>query len=99
MEHWHSKSLGDGMWTDVPSEEIKLCFQPLFVSAGTPIEMVAFTRHEEESLHCEWITYFFPAVAEVAIVVEAVPCKKPIREGLILLAGNDECWIILFEGA
>lgn len=98
MGHWHSKSLGDGMWADIPSEEIKQRFQPLFESARTPIEMAVFTRHEEGSLHCEWIAYFSPAAAEVAKAVEAVPCEKPIREGLNLLAGSDECWSILFEG-
>jgi len=98
MEHWHSKSLGDGMWADIPSEEIKQLFQPLFESAGRPAEMAVFTRHEEGSLHCEWIAYFSPAAAEVAIMIKAVPCEKPIREGLTLLVGNDECWAILFEG-
>ncbi len=96
--NWYSKPLGDGMWADVPSEEIKRLFQPLFESAGRPAAMAVFTRHEEGSLHCEWVAYFSPAAAEVAQAVEAVPCEKPIREGLTLLAGNDECWAILFEG-
>ncbi len=98
MQHWYSKSLGDGMWADIPSEEIRQLFQPLFESAGRPAEMAVFTRHEEGSLHCEWVAYFSPAAAEIAIVVEAVPSEKPIREELTLLAGNDECWTILFEG-
>ncbi len=98
MEHWHSKPLGDGMWADIPSEEIKRLFQPLFESAGRPAEMAVFTRHEEGSLHCEWVAYFSPVAEDVAKVVEASPCAKPIRDGLNLLAGSGECWSALFEG-
>lgn len=47
MEHWHSKPIGDGMWADIPSEEIKCLFQPLFESAGRPAVMAVFTWHEE----------------------------------------------------
>jgi hypothetical protein len=96
MQHWYSKSLGDGMWADIPSEEITRLFQPLFESAGGPAAMVVFTRHEEGSLHCEWVAYFSPAAVNVAKAVEASPCEKPIREGLNLLAGGDSCWTALF---
>lgn len=99
MQHWYSKSLGDGMWADIPSEEIKQLFQPLFESAGKPAGMAVFMRHEEGDLHCEWIAYFSPAAAEVAKAVEASPCAKPIQEGLDLLAGSDECWAVLFGSA
>lgn len=98
MEYWHSKSLGDGMWADILTEEIKQHFQPLFNFAGRPVEMAVFTRHDEGNLHCEWVAYFSPAAAKVANAVEASPCEKPIREGLLLLAGSDECWSILFRG-
>ena len=98
MEYWHSKFLGDGMWADIPSEEIKQLFKPLFESAGKPAEMAVFTRHEEGSLHCEWVAYFSPAAAEVAKMIEASPCGKPIREGLNLLAGSEDCWSELFGG-
>ena len=50
MQHWHSKSLGDGMWADIPSEEIKRLFEPLFESAGRPAEMTVFTRHEAKPM-------------------------------------------------
>lgn len=96
MQHWYSKSLGDGMWADIPSEEIKQLFQPLFESADRPAEMAVFTRHEEGNLHCEWVAYFSPAALDVAKAVEASLCVKPAREGLNLLAGSDECWAILF---
>ncbi len=97
--NWYSKPLGDGIWADVPSKEIARIFRPLFESAGRPAEMAVFTRHEEGSLHCEWVAYFSPAAAEVAKAVEASPCGKPIREGLTLLAGSDECWTVLFGSA
>jgi hypothetical protein len=94
---WHSKSLGDGIWADVPSEEIKRIFQPLFESAGRPAEMAVFTRHEEGSLHCEWVAYFSPAAEQAARAMEASPCARPAKEGLNLLAGQEGCWAALFD--
>lgn len=99
MAHWYSKSLGDGMWADIPSEEIKQRFQLLFESAGRPAEMAVFTRHEEGNPHCEWVAYFSPLAADVAKAVEATSCEKPIREGLNLLAGSEDCWSALFGSA
>ena len=93
---WYFKSLGDGMWADIPSEEIRQIFQSLFESAGRPAGMAVFTRHEEGSLHCEWMAYFSPAAGDVAKAVEASPCGKPLREGLELLTGNIDCWAVLF---
>lgn len=86
------------MWADIPAEEIRQLFQPLFESVGSPAEMAVFTRNEEGGLHCEWIAYFSPAAAEVAKAVEASPCAKPDRDGLNLLAGRNGCWKTLFEG-
>ncbi|MDL1912788.1 hypothetical protein FBQ81_19190 [Chloroflexi bacterium CFX6] len=97
MRSWHSKSLGDGMWADIPSEEIRRVFQPLFESVGRPAAMAVFTRHEEGSLHCEWVAYFSPAADEAAQALGAKPCNKPVREGLNLLAGEEGCWEALFE--
>jgi hypothetical protein len=94
---WHSKSLGDGIWADVPSEEIKRIFQPLFESAGRPAEMAVFTRHEEGSLHCEWVAYFSLAAEQAARAMEASPCARPAKEGLNLLAGQEGCWAALFD--
>ncbi|MCC6298771.1 MAG: hypothetical protein IT314_05705 [Anaerolineales bacterium] len=94
---WYFKPLGDGMWADVPSAEIKQLFQPLFESAGRPAEMAVFTRHEEGDLHCEWFAYFSPAAEAVAQKMQASPCNKPAREGLNLLAGDDKSWAALFD--
>jgi len=84
------------MWADIPSEEIKWFFQPLFESMGGPAEMAVFTQHEMGDLHCEWVAYFSPMAAEVAKAVGANLCEKPAREGLTLLAGSDKSWSILF---
>lgn len=97
MNNWYSKPLGDGIWADVPSEEIRNIFQPIFISAGKPPEMAVFTRHEDGNLHCEWVAYFSPEAAKVAEMVEAIACSKPEYEGLILLAGTGDCWSNLFE--
>jgi hypothetical protein len=91
MQYWHSKSLGDGMWAHIPSDEIRQLFQPLFEAAGKPAEMAVFTRHETGNLHCEWTAYFSPAAADIAKAVEANLCTRPARAGLNLLAGSDEC--------
>lgn len=97
MEHWRSKSLGDGMWADIPSEEIKQLFQPLFESAGKPVDMAIFTRSESEGrLHCEVIAYFSPAARAIAETFDAEPCEKPSRTGLGLLTGDPNCWVFFF---
>ncbi|MCC6297682.1 MAG: hypothetical protein IT314_00175 [Anaerolineales bacterium] len=96
MSAWFSKSLGDAMWAEVPAEEIKRLFQPLFDSSGKPAEMAIFTRREEGRLHCEVIAYFSPATIDIARSVEAEACPRPAREGLELLVGNEASWSALF---
>lgn len=96
MEYWYFKFLGDGMWADVPSEEIKRLFQPLFESMGRPAAMAVFTQHEMGNLHCEWVPYFSPLATEVAKAVGASPCAKPASEGLNLQVGSVESWSRLF---
>ena len=96
MESWYSMSLGDGMMASMPSAEIEEIFLPLFESAGKPVDMAVFTRHESEGrLHCEVIAYFSPAAAEVAKAVDAEPCEKPSRAELGLLAGDKQVWSVL----
>lgn len=96
MNSWYSKSLGDGLWAETESDEIRRYFQRQFESADRPIEMAVFTRREEGDLHCEVIAYFSPAVKDVAELCEAQPCARPAREGLELLAGDARCWSALF---
>jgi hypothetical protein len=63
--------------------------------------MAVFTRVESEGrLHCEVIAYFSPATADVAKKFNTEPCGKPVRTGLVLLAGDERGWSVLFpEGA
>jgi hypothetical protein len=96
VHYWHSKSLGDGEWADIPSQGIKQLFEPLFESAGKPAEMAVFIQQQMGGLHCEWVAYFSPAAGQVAKAVGASPCAKPERQGLTLLAGSEKSWSILF---
>lgn len=97
MDTWYSISLGDGMMATMPSEEIKELFLRLFLAGGEPLDMAVFTRLESEGrLQCEVIAYFSHAAQDVAKAFDAKPCKKPAREGLGLLAGDQSSWSILF---
>ncbi len=61
------------------------------------MDMAVFTRPESEGrLYCEVIAYFSPAAASVAKAFDAEPCLKPERTGLGLLAGDQNCWSVLF---
>jgi hypothetical protein len=44
----------------------------------------------------EVVAYFSPAVGPVAQELSASPCPQPVRRGLVLLAGNERCWLLLF---
>lgn len=96
MNSWFAKSVGDGMWAPIVCAEIEEKFQPLFESAGKPAEMAVFVRREEGSLHCEVTAYFPPEAGNVAEAFDALPCARPSREGLELLAGDESCWSVLF---
>ena len=98
MSPWYRLSLGDGTTSGFPSDEIEETFHPAFVEAGSPPEMAVFTRPEsEDRLHCEVIAYFSPAASEIAEAFDAEPCEKPVRSGLALLGGDEECWSALFD--
>ncbi len=97
MNNWYSLSLGDGMMAGTPSDEIEKFFHQQFMTAGGPKDMAVFTRPESEGrLYCEVIAYFSPAAASVAEAFDAEPCDKPERTGLGLLAGDPNCWSLLF---
>jgi hypothetical protein len=82
----------------MPSDEIAEAFEQVFAEAGRPVEMAVFTRPESEGrLHCEVIAYFSPAAQRVAEAFDANPCTQPARGGLGLLAGNEQCWSVLFQ--
>ena len=97
MDKWFSISLGDGIMSAIPSAEIEKRFQQLFPDENIPPAAAVFTRAESEGrLHCEVIAYFSPAAMEVAKAFDAMPCGKPARTGLGLLAGVEEAWHVLF---
>ncbi|HET6597631.1 MAG TPA: hypothetical protein VFG81_18545 [Anaerolineales bacterium] len=97
MEVWYSTSLGDGMTSDVVAAEIEEAFALAFARAENPPAMAVFTRPESEGrLHCEVVAYFSPAAREVATAFDAEPCARPVRTGLILLAGEEHSWSVLF---
>jgi len=97
MTTWFYKNLGDAMMAAQPSDQIRDVFLPLFSAAGKPNNMAVFTRNDSEGrLHCEVFVYFSPAAAEVAKIFDALPCEIPLRNGLDLLAGDKNCWPVLF---
>ena len=60
--------------------------------------MAIFTRFDSGGrLHCEVIAYLSPTPVEVAKAFEAQPGAKPARDGLGLLAGEEQSWSVLFD--
>ena len=100
MNTWYSMTLGDGMWAPTLSTQIEETFLPLFGEAGKPVDMAIFTRNESEGrLHCEVIAYFSPAAQAIAEAFDAEACEKPSSTGLVLLTGDPNCWVFLFQDA
>ena len=97
MNTWFYKNLGDAMMAAQPSDQIREAFLAAFESAGKPNDMAVFTRNDSEGrLHCEVSVYFSPAATEVAKTFDASPCEMPLSVGLDLLAGDKDCWSMLF---
>ncbi len=97
MRDWFTKNLGDGMLAGEPLRCLEDTFLTAYVTAGNPREMAAFLRHESDGrLHCEARVYFSPASFVVAGEVGAEPCARPAPDGLSLLAGSEESWLLLF---
>lgn len=97
MNTWYRLSLGDGVMAPTSSDEIQEEFYKSYNSSGSQLERAIFTRPESEGrLYCEIIAYFSPAARNVAIAFDAEPCEKPVRTGLVLLAGEPEAWSVLF---
>lgn len=97
MSTWYVLSLGDGMTSGALAAEIEEAFGRRFTTPAIRPEMAVFTRPESEGrLHCEVMAYFSPGAAEVAKAFDAEPCKRPIRAGLALLAGDQSSWSVLF---
>jgi hypothetical protein len=97
MKNWYLVNLGDAMLACEQQDRIKELLLSAYADAGSPSEMAAFTRHESEGrLHCEVKIYFSPMSVAVANKVNAEPCEKPSAEGLSMLVGAQDSWLILF---
>ncbi len=97
MRNWFLKNLGDAMLAGDQQDRIKQLFLSAYSDADSPKEMAVFFRHESEGrLHCEVKIYFSPMSIAVAREVHAEPCEKPSPDGLSILAGSQESWMVLF---
>jgi hypothetical protein len=97
MRNWFLKNLGDAMLAFDQQERIKQLLLSAYSDAGSPKDMAAFIRHESEGrLHCEVKIYFSPMSIAVAREVNAKPCEKPSPDGLSMLAGPQDSWLVLF---
>jgi hypothetical protein len=96
MTSWYSLIVGDGILASAVSEEIKEQFRAR-PSVGDAGENAIFIRYDAGDLHCEVTAYFSPGTADIARHFGASACIRPARAGLELLAGNVECWTLLFD--
>jgi hypothetical protein len=97
MSVWFLKNFGDAMLAWEPLGQLEERFQSEYAKAGNPRDMAIFVRHESEGrLHCEVKAYFSPAAAGMAQEFGADPCRRPSRDGLSLLVGDEESWLVLF---
>ena len=97
MLTWFTKTLGDGQFAYEAKDEILTLFPALFDATGRPADMAVFTRHELEGrLQCEVVAYFSPSAHAIARQLEAQACAAPTTHDLDLLAGNPNCWAVLF---
>ena len=97
MNTWFTSNLGDAMFAVESLEQIKALFLSECKKSDNSKEMAVFVRHESEGrLHCEAKVYFSPATVLVAEAVDAIPCDKPVSDGLGLLAGSEGSWSVLF---
>lgn len=89
---WHCLNLGDAMLADPALERVQERFRAALAS-GAGDGMALFMRHESAGqLHCEVKVYFSPAAAELAVKAGASGCRKPVKYGLSLLAGDPGVW-------
>jgi hypothetical protein len=97
MRNWFLKNLGDAMLAGNQQDRIKQLLLSAYSAADSPREMAAFIRYESEGrLHCEVKIFFSPMSIAVAKEVNAEPCEKPSPDGLSMLAGSQDSWMVLF---
>ena len=97
MRNWFLKNLGDAMLAGNQQDRIKQLLLSAYSATDSPREMAAFIRHESDGrLHCEVKIFFSPMSIAVAKEVNAEPCEKPSPDGLSMLAGSQDSWMVLF---
>lgn len=94
---WHSLDLGDAIMVNEPIEQIRKVFEEIVSQNSISPDVAIFTRNDSEGrLHCQVTAYFSPAANQIAKLFDAIPCQKPNRDNLDLLAGHETCWEVLF---
>ena len=97
MKDWFLKNLGDAMLAYDQLSDLQEIISSAILNSDKCHDMAAFTRHESEGrLHCEVKIYFSPDCSTVARAVNAEPCEKPSPDGLGILAGSEDSWMIHF---
>jgi hypothetical protein len=87
------------MLADEALGRIRALFRSSHAEAGAPSGMALFLRHESErQLHCDVKLYFSPVCEALARSVMATPCERPAPDGLSLVAGSEDAWLVLFPG-
>lgn len=91
MQSWFVKNIGDAMMAVDSLEQIKWRVSQFCENADIPKNMAAFFRHETmNQLHCQVKVYFSPVLSELAVSLDADPCKKPDFKDLSDLFLGDE---------
>ena len=97
---WYGLFVGNGIDAESPSMEAISVFLPAFLHAGQPLDMAIFTEEADpESSGARDITlYFSPLAAQVMCkhFPDAAPCERPSKVDLVLLAGDQRCFELLF---
>lgn len=97
MSTWFKLDLGDALLASEPLHHIEQRFVSEFNSAGRPVDMAVFIRHQSSgSVHCSVRLYFSPASATLAQALGAIACERPSSDDLGLLAGIEQAWSRLF---
>jgi hypothetical protein len=96
LESWRCLDLGDAVLAIETCHQIREEFDRRYAGHSRAATTAVFTAQVASDLHCRVIAYFTPDCAPLALQFSAVPCTPPGSDGLELLAGDPECWALLF---
>lgn len=86
---WRCRDLGDALMAHLDLSRLEADARAVWDGQHAP-GFAVLTRHSSEGrLHCAVLAYFSPAAAGLAARFDATPCRRPAREGLALLAGDE----------